>query len=375
MKFITRLLCAVIGLKDALRLKSFDSTELDVRPTKIPKGDPPYLSVVQENLYPIREPTVPVNQGGSAGLGGSGLAPSAHAMNLSSVQVATVAGGDKGKKMGSSGTKGSGVNAEEEGDDDDSGVRPQISLKRGRAISSKPDLNPKQLKKKKLDFKTIALDDDELDQVTGFSTAGGLLDNLNAHLPGVTSNVSRPSPQLIDGGDSASSSPLWYETEVVFLCRELGSGEGVGMDTAKALEKYILDWSLVNKDRIVDALSAKMALFHLGTPAEHAYHRKMSGPELGNALMLNQAQSNSLVVETYKHWVEEESNCRRFEREVAFLKSEDSIRSKTKQEISSLRSQVSRLKEQVSEVKEVNKSSQASAAAAHEARDKAVSEL
>ncbi|MFS8025608.1 hypothetical protein Hanom_Chr16g01477111 [Helianthus anomalus] len=106
---------------------------------------------------------------------------------------------------------------------------------------------------------------------------------------GVTSNVSRPSPQPIDGGDSASSSPLWYETEAVFLCRELGSGEEVGMDTAKALEKYIPDWSLVNKDRIVDALSANMALFHLGTPAEHACHRKMSGLELGNALMLNQA--------------------------------------------------------------------------------------
>ncbi|KAJ0733943.1 hypothetical protein HanPI659440_Chr11g0414131 [Helianthus annuus] len=101
----------------------------------------------------------------------------------------------------------------------------------------------------------------------------------------------------------------------------------------------------------------------------------MSGSELGNALMLNQAQSNSLVVETYKRWVEAESNCRRFEREVSTLKSEDSIRSKTKQEISSLRSQVDRLKEQVSEAKEDNKSSQASAAAAHEARDKAVGEL
>ncbi|MFS8025609.1 hypothetical protein Hanom_Chr16g01477121 [Helianthus anomalus] len=91
MKFITRLLCVVMGLKDALRLKSFNSTELDVRPTKTPKGDPPYLSV-----------------GGSTGQGGLVLAPSAHAMNLSSVQVATVAGGDKSKKTGSSGTKGSG---------------------------------------------------------------------------------------------------------------------------------------------------------------------------------------------------------------------------------------------------------------------------
>ncbi|KAF5791822.1 hypothetical protein HanRHA438_Chr09g0410961 [Helianthus annuus] len=192
---------------------------------------------------------------------------------------------------------------------------------------------------------------------------------------GVASNVSRPSPQPINGGDSASSSPLWYETKDVFICRELGSGDAVDLDSAHALEKYVPEWSLANTDRIVDALSAKMALFHLGTPAEHAYYRNMSGSELGNALMLNQAQSNSLVVETYKRWVESDSNCRRFEREIASLKNEDNVRSKTKQELSSLRSQVDRLKEQVSEAREVNKSSQASAAAAHEARDKALQDL
>ncbi|MFS8010071.1 hypothetical protein Hanom_Chr14g01292681 [Helianthus anomalus] len=101
----------------------------------------------------------------------------------------------------------------------------------------------------------------------------------------------------------------------------------------------------------------------------------MSGPELGNALMLNQAQSSSLVVETYKRWVESELNCRKFEREIANLKNEDNVLSKTKKELSSLRSQVDRLKEQVSKAKEVNISSQASAAAAYEARDKALQDL
>ncbi|KAJ0780314.1 hypothetical protein HanPI659440_Chr06g0236201 [Helianthus annuus] len=147
------------------------------------------------------------------------------------------------------------------------------------------------------------------------------------------------------------------------------------MDSARALEKYVLEWSLLNKDRIVDALSAKMALFHIGTPAEHAHYWKMSGPELGNALMLNQTQSNSLVVETYKHWIESESNRCKLEREVASLKNEGNIRSKTKHELTSLCSQVDRLKEQVLEAKEVNKSSQASAAAAYEAQDKALQNL
>ncbi|KAJ0539977.1 hypothetical protein HanRHA438_Chr08g0366941 [Helianthus annuus] len=443
MDIICCLFREAMGLKDALRLKSFDSAKLDVRATKTPKGDPPYLSVVQENLYQIRELTAPVNQGGSACQGGSGSVPSIRTVNVDLAHAAAVVGGDKGKRTESSGAKGSdskiilygsehlsmeddGVNVEDEGDGDDAKARPQVSLKRGRTSSSKANPNPKTLKKKKLDFKTITLEDDEVDQVTGFSSAGGLLDNLDAHIhggktprdqpvnlptspisfggpttkviedihmpdplcfkkiepspsgkptTGVDSNVSRPSPQTIDGGDSTSSSPLWYETEAVFICRELGSGDAVDVDSTHALEKYIPDWSLANKDRIMDALSAKMALFHPGTLAEHAYYRKMSVRELGNALMLNQAQSNSLVVETYKRWVESESDLRRFEREIASLKNEDNVRSKTKQELSSLRSQVERLKEQVSKAKEVNKSSQASAAAAHEARDKALQDL
>ncbi|MFS7966560.1 hypothetical protein Hanom_Chr09g00775151 [Helianthus anomalus] len=112
---------------------------------------------------------------------------------------------------------------------------------------------------------------------------------------GVASNVSRQSPKPVDGADSASSSPLWFNTEAVFLSRELGLGGIEDMDSTRALEKYVPEWSLTNKDRIVDALSAKMALFHFGTPAEHSHYRKMSGPEFGNALMVNQAHRNQLV--------------------------------------------------------------------------------
>ncbi|KAJ0744282.1 hypothetical protein HanPI659440_Chr10g0385831 [Helianthus annuus] len=271
--------------------------------------------------------------------------------------------------------EGVNVEGEGEGDGDDAEARPQVSLKRGRTTSSKPDPNPKQVKKKKLDFKTITLEDEEDDQATGFSTAGGLLENLDAHLHGGRTPrdrpVNLPTSPLSFGGPTTNviedihmpdplsfkkiePSPSGKPTTGVAsnvqgqalnrlmmgiaplrpLC-----GDVVDVDSAHALEKYVPEWSLANKDRIVDALSAKMALFHLGTPAERAYYRKMSGPELGNALMLNQAQSNSLV------------------------------------ELSSLQSQVDRLKEQVSEAREVNKSSQASAAAAHEARDKALQDL
>ncbi|KAF5805660.1 hypothetical protein HanRHA438_Chr05g0221491 [Helianthus annuus] len=176
-----------------------------------------------------------------------------------------------------------------------------------------------------------------------------------------SSNISRPSPRQTEGGDSASSSPLWYETEAVLVCWELGvSDNAIDVDLAEALEKYVPDWSMTNKDRIADALSAKMSLFHIGTPTKHFHYRKMSGLELGNALMLNQAQSNSLVVETYKRWVESESSCRRFEREVAVLKKQEGMGTKVKQEIALLHASVGRLKEQVLEMKEIGKASQAS---------------
>ncbi|KAJ0525380.1 hypothetical protein HanHA300_Chr09g0311351 [Helianthus annuus] len=371
-----------MGLKEALRLKSFDSTELDVRATRTPKGDPPYLSVVQENLFQIREPTTPIDQGGSAGQGGSGSVPSIRALNVVPTQATAVVG-DKGKRSESVSAKGSGskfviygsehlsvedegVHAEEGGEGDNEGT-------------------------------------EEQPQVTGFSTAGGLLENLDAHLHGGRTPRDRPvtlptSPLSFGGPTTKFIEDIHMPDPLSFKKIELspsgkpttgvasnvsspspqpidGSGDALDVDSARALEKYVPEWSLANKDRIVDALSAKMALFHLGTPAEHAHYRKMSGPELGNALMLNQAQLNSLVVETYKRWIESESNCRKFEREIANLKSEDNVRSKTKQELSSLRSQVDRLKEQVSEAKEVSKSSQTSAAAAYEARDKALQDL
>ncbi|KAJ0728685.1 hypothetical protein HanLR1_Chr07g0244441 [Helianthus annuus] len=391
-----------MGLKEALRLKSFEAKELDIRATKTPKGDPPYLNVVQENLYQIREPEVLGNQGGSAGQGGSGSALVAQVVNVASAQVAEVVGSDKGKKTNSVGLKGSGskfiiedegvhvsvedegVQAEEgEGDDDgDGGERPQASLKRRRTTSSKSGPKVKQMKTK-TSFKTITLDDDEDDLATDFSSAGGLMANLNAHLHGGRTPrdhlaTGSTSPLSFGGGNTKVLEDVHMPDPLSFKKIEpspSGLGDVGDMDSARALEKYILDLSLVNKDRIVDALSAKMALFHLGTPVEHAHYRKMSGLELANALMLNQAQSNSLVVETYKHWIESESSRCKLEREIAALKNEDNVRSKTKQELSSLRSQVDRLKGQVSEAKEVNKSSQASAAAAHEARDKALQDL
>ncbi|MFS8002977.1 hypothetical protein Hanom_Chr13g01208461 [Helianthus anomalus] len=194
-----------MGLKDALRLKSFDSKELEIRATKTPKGDPPYLDLVHANLYPIRAPDAPSGQGGSAAQadlvaqGGSGSAPVGEGLHAAPTQAVATVDVAMGRTDGSAGTKGSGskfviedegihlsvgeteIRAggeeggdgrnEDEDDVEDEGGEPQISLKRKRAALTKNDPKPRQLKRKKPELKAITLDDD--DQVTEFSTAGG----------------------------------------------------------------------------------------------------------------------------------------------------------------------------------------------------------
>ncbi|KAM0029415.1 hypothetical protein Hdeb2414_s0018g00525431 [Helianthus debilis subsp. tardiflorus] len=95
-----------MGLKEALRLKSFDSKELDIRATRTPKGYPPYLNLVKENLYQIREPEAPDNQGGSSGQGGSGSAPVIRTVDTVPAQAVVVVCSDKGKKTSSGGRRG-----------------------------------------------------------------------------------------------------------------------------------------------------------------------------------------------------------------------------------------------------------------------------
>ncbi|MFS7939183.1 hypothetical protein Hanom_Chr05g00448721 [Helianthus anomalus] len=87
---------------------------LEIRATRTPKSDPPYLHLVHENLYQIREPEAPGNQGGSAAQddltaqGGSGSAPVARVLNVAPVQEVVTVDDIKGRKTSSIGTKGSG---------------------------------------------------------------------------------------------------------------------------------------------------------------------------------------------------------------------------------------------------------------------------
>ncbi|KAJ0683119.1 hypothetical protein HanPI659440_Chr16g0654821 [Helianthus annuus] len=251
--------------------------------------------------------------------------------------------GDKGKGTGSSRAKDSGSKVilygsehlfvEDEGVDadggeDDAEVRPQVSFKRGQSTSAKPDPNPKGPKKTKLALKSIVLEDDA-DRVIDFSAAGGLLDNLDAHL---------------HGGKTPRDQPFVLPTSPISFG---------GLTTKVIADTEMLD-PLAFK---------KIDLSPSGKPTT------------GVASNVSRPSPQQTDRWWGQRWVEAESNCRRYEREVASLKNEENIRSKTKQELSSLRAQVDRLKEQVSEAKEINKASQASTAAAYEARDKAVQDL
>ncbi|KAF5756230.1 hypothetical protein HanXRQr2_Chr17g0812191 [Helianthus annuus] len=384
-----------MGLKDALRLKYFDLKEFEIRATKTVEGDKPYLQQVNENLYQICDPVV------AEGQGGSGSVPPEQPIDVSPLCSVSVMAGEKGKAADSGGVQGS-----QEGgsklilvgsehlsieDEDPVGeganvvIQPQDSLKRCCKQSSKSDANPKEPKKPRSVSMTnqVALLEDELDHATAFSASGALLDNLSTHLHG--GKIPRDRPY------TSNTSPLSFGGPNTRLVADVdmydcpspkktgpspsGSSEAMDVNSAEALEKHVPDWSLANKDRIVDALSAKMSLFHIGAPAKHFHYRRMSGPELGDALMLIQAQSNSLVVETYKRWVEAELNCHRYEREVVALKKQEGLSSQVKQEIASPRANVDSLKEQVLETKGINKASQASTVVAFEARDKTIQDL
>ncbi|KAJ0615382.1 hypothetical protein HanIR_Chr02g0073431 [Helianthus annuus] len=194
------------GFERCPEAKSFDSGELELQATKTPKEDPPYLSIVSENLYKIRDPVATADQGGSVSAPPeqAGSALSEQAIRVSPLRSVSVVASDKGKCAGSSGAKNSGskvilygsehLSVEEESvaaEGGDAGGQLQISLKRHRNPLLTSDPNLKELKKNKLASKIVILED-EADLATEFSAAEGLLENLDAHLHGGKTSRDRP---------------------------------------------------------------------------------------------------------------------------------------------------------------------------------------
>ncbi|KAM0022989.1 hypothetical protein Hdeb2414_s0023g00634651 [Helianthus debilis subsp. tardiflorus] len=70
----------------------------------------------------------------------------------------------------------------------------------------------------------------------------------------------------------------------------------------------------------MDELVARTLLFNINTLLDHAKSRKMKNPDLGAAVLNNQAQSNIFVTELYRRWVEAESVRENLEKETRSLK-------------------------------------------------------
>ncbi|KAF5805683.1 hypothetical protein HanXRQr2_Chr05g0212351 [Helianthus annuus] len=184
-----------MGLKDALRLKSFKVPKFEIRVSKM-KGGKPYLEVVNEVLYQIRDPT-PVD-----GQGGSGSNPPERIVNVSPIRSASVVISDKGKTIGTGGGQvfqegGSAgkvvlyrsehLSIEDEGLLDErvaTTFQLKVSLKRHHKQTSKADSSPQQLKRPKSVsvFCQEVIVEDERDRGLDFSASVGLLENLATHL-------------------------------------------------------------------------------------------------------------------------------------------------------------------------------------------------
>ncbi|KAM0038087.1 hypothetical protein Hdeb2414_s0013g00410811 [Helianthus debilis subsp. tardiflorus] len=92
------------------------------------------------------------------------------------------------------------------------------------------------------------------------------------------------------------------------------------VDPNNADDKFIPEWDIRNKDSVMNDLKARMFLFYINTPLDHARSRKMKNQDLGAAVLLNQAQSNVFVMEVYRRWIEAESMKEGLEKEILSLK-------------------------------------------------------
>ncbi|KAJ0546774.1 hypothetical protein HanIR_Chr08g0364661 [Helianthus annuus] len=147
------------------------------------------------------------------------------------------------------------------------------------------------------------------------------------------------------------------------------------IDPATAEDKFIPDWDIRNKDSVMDELVARTLLFNINTPLDHAKSRKMKNPDLGAAVLTNQAQSNIFVTELYRRWVEAESVRENLEKETRSLKCKVQKSPDAERRITQLTQDLQAQQEKVKSLTPQNQSSQTAAASAAEDRDRISTEL
>ncbi|KAJ0435932.1 hypothetical protein HanIR_Chr17g0898881 [Helianthus annuus] len=186
-----------------------------------------------------------------------------------------------------------------------------------------------------------------------------------------------PDCFMDDGEDQVSSLPSsWFGPELMSFFRYADMfSDDMDIDPSTAEEKFIPEWDIRNKDTVMDTLTARTMLFNINTPTDHVRSRKMKNPDLGAAVLTNQAQSNIFVTELYRRWVEAESVRENLDKEVRSLKRKVLKSPEVEKKVAQLTQDLRTQQEKVNSLIAQNQSSQAAAAAAAEDRDRISSEF
>ncbi|KAJ0836152.1 hypothetical protein HanRHA438_Chr16g0763631 [Helianthus annuus] len=186
-------------------------------------------------------------------------------------------------------------------------------------------------------------------------------------------------PDYFVGGEEdqvSSLPPSWFGPELMSFFRYADVFSDVmEIDPATAEEKFVPDWDIRKKDSVMDELVPRTLLFNISTPLDHARSRKMKSQGLSAMVLSNQAQSNVLVTELYRRWVEAESVRENLEKEARSLKRKIQRTPKTEKKIAQLTLDLQAQHEKVKSLTTQSQSSQAAAASAAEDRDRIAAEL
>ncbi|KAM0036475.1 hypothetical protein Hdeb2414_s0014g00426791 [Helianthus debilis subsp. tardiflorus] len=131
-------------------------------------------------------------------------------------------------------------------------------------------------------------------------------------------------PDCFIGGEEDQVSclpPSWFGPELMSFFRYADVfSDDMEIDPVTPEEKFVPDWDIRNKDSVMEELVARTFLFNISTPLVHARSRKMKNQDLGALVLSNQAQSNVLVTELYRRWIEAESVRENLDKEALSLK-------------------------------------------------------
>ncbi|MFS7939041.1 hypothetical protein Hanom_Chr05g00446961 [Helianthus anomalus] len=98
-----------------------------------------------------------------------------------------------------------------------------------------------------------------------------------------------PDRFIEDEEDQVSSLPSsWFGPELMSFFRYADVfSDDMEINPVTAEDKFIPEWDIRNKDSVIDELVARILLFNINTPLDHAKSRRMKNPDLSAAVLTN----------------------------------------------------------------------------------------